>query len=130
MSFERRRTLRTPRRSIISSACFSAPAPIDSIAITAPTPKIMPSIVSADRSLWTERLLTALSNDSPNVIGHREAPSANLRQGGSRVVSRRGRRVAKGDLVPAREPFLHDHAADRRRPERHRHGANVAPVRL
>ena len=36
--------------------CCCAPAPIDSIATTAATPKIMPSIVSSERSLWTRRL--------------------------------------------------------------------------
>ena len=35
--------------------CCCAPAPIDSIETTAATPKIMPSIVSSERSLWTRR---------------------------------------------------------------------------
>src|SRR6266852_6291476 len=36
--------------------CFSAPAVIESIATTAPTPKIMPSMVSRLRSLCARRL--------------------------------------------------------------------------
>jgi hypothetical protein len=36
--------------------CCCAPAPIDSMETTAATPKIMPSIVSSDRSLWMNRL--------------------------------------------------------------------------
>ena len=36
--------------------CFSAPAVIESIATTAPTPKIMPSMVSILRSLCASRL--------------------------------------------------------------------------
>ena len=38
----------------ITSCC--APAPIDSIAMTAATPKIMPIIVSSERSLCARRL--------------------------------------------------------------------------
>ena len=37
--------------SVSTSRC--APAPIDIIETTAATPKIIPSIVSSDRSLWT-----------------------------------------------------------------------------
>jgi len=49
--FARTMTLRSPSLPIASSAFFSPPAPIDSIAMTAPTPNTMPSIVSAVRSL-------------------------------------------------------------------------------
>ena len=47
--------LRTPSCSMndITSCC--APAPIDSMATTAATPKIIPSIVSSERSLWASR---------------------------------------------------------------------------
>ena len=38
--------------------CCCAPAPIESMATTAATPKIMPSIVSSVRSLWSRRLST------------------------------------------------------------------------
>jgi hypothetical protein len=41
-----------PSRPIASSAFCSPPVPIDIMAITAPTPNTMPSIVSAVRSLW------------------------------------------------------------------------------
>ena len=42
---------RIPKFSITLRLSRSAPAPIDSIAITAPTPKIIPSMVRNDRSL-------------------------------------------------------------------------------
>src|SRR3954451_22377300 len=62
--FARTMTLRNPRRPIASSAFFSPPAPIDSIAITAPTPKIIPSIVSAVRSLCVARFCSAVVKGS------------------------------------------------------------------
>src|SRR5262249_32218523 len=49
-------TLRRPIVSMIRRLSFSAPAPIESMAITAPTPKIIPSIVRNVRSLWVYRL--------------------------------------------------------------------------
>ena len=42
--------------------CCCAPAPIDSIASTAATPKIMPSIVKRVRSLCASRLSTLRCN--------------------------------------------------------------------
>ena len=48
--------LRTPSCSMNAITSCCAPAPIDSIATTAATPKIMPSIVSSERSLWARRL--------------------------------------------------------------------------
>src|SRR4051794_35375455 len=41
---------------------FCAPAVIESIATTAPTPKIMPSMVSRLRSLWAKRLASPIFN--------------------------------------------------------------------
>ncbi len=61
-------TLRSPRRSIEARAWRSAPAPIDIMAITAPTPKIMPSMVSAERSLCAARLSSAERKASWGVI--------------------------------------------------------------
>ena len=49
-------TFRRPIASMISSAWRSAPAPIESIAITAPTPKMIPSIARNERSAWWRRL--------------------------------------------------------------------------
>ena len=40
-----------------SRTCFCAPLPIASIAITAPTPMMMPSIARNERSLFASRLL-------------------------------------------------------------------------
>ena len=47
--------LRTPSCSMNAITSCCAPAPIDSIATTAATPKIIPSIVSSDRSLCARR---------------------------------------------------------------------------
>ena len=49
-------TLRTPSCSMKAMTSCCAPAPIDSIATTAATPKIMPSMVSSERSLRERRL--------------------------------------------------------------------------
>src|SRR5262245_11279893 len=49
-------TLRKPIVSMIRRLSFSAPAPIESMAITAPTPNIIPSIVRKVRSLCVYRL--------------------------------------------------------------------------
>ena len=54
--------LRTPIASITAITCCCAPAPIESIATTAATPKIMPSIVSSERSLWAKRLSTPIAS--------------------------------------------------------------------
>ena len=54
--------------------CCCAPAPIDSIATTAATPKIMPSMVSSVRSLWRSRLSTLRPRSgSQRTDGHRAA---------------------------------------------------------
>src|SRR6266478_695304 len=47
--------LRTPSCSMKAMTFCCAPAPIESIATTAATPKIMPSMVNKDRSLWLVR---------------------------------------------------------------------------
>ncbi len=46
----------TPSKSMKLIISFCAPAVMDSMATTAPTPKIMPSMVSKLRSLCTSRL--------------------------------------------------------------------------
>src|SRR5690349_13509791 len=45
-----------PRSLICSTAARFAPSPIESIDTTAVTPKITPSVVSSERSLWLRRL--------------------------------------------------------------------------
>ena len=65
----RTRTLRSPSRSIEARAWRSAPAPIDIMAMTAPTPKIMPSMVRAERSLCAARLSSAEWMASRGVMG-------------------------------------------------------------
>src|SRR5438034_7330234 len=47
--------LRTPSCSMKPITFCCAPAPMESMATTAATPKIMPSIVRSDRSLWLVR---------------------------------------------------------------------------
>src|SRR5262249_23147984 len=50
--------------------CCCAPAPIESIETTAATPKIIPSIVSSDRSLCSSRLSTR-----SRKLGKKSAPT-------------------------------------------------------
>ena len=54
--------------------CCCAPAPIDNIDSTAATPKIIPSIVSSVRSLWSSRLsmLRPRSGSHSAVVARRE----------------------------------------------------------
>ncbi len=51
--------LRMPKFSMMRRLSRSAPAPMDSMAMTAPTPKIMPSMVRNERIFRRPRLLTA-----------------------------------------------------------------------
>ncbi len=46
-----------PSFLMASWASNEAPSPMASMAMTEQTPKMMPSMVSADRSLWSIRLL-------------------------------------------------------------------------
>src|SRR5262252_5040714 len=50
----------TPSWSMKLIISFCAPAVIESMATTAPTPKIMPSMVSRLRSLWAKRLASPI----------------------------------------------------------------------
>ena len=61
-------TFRSPMASMISRAWRSAPAPIDSIAITAPTPKMIPSMARNERSAWWRRLSRPDESASPGSI--------------------------------------------------------------
>src|SRR5260370_4342496 len=54
--------LRTPSRSMNAMTFCCAPAPMEGIATTAATPKIMTSMVSRERSLWLVRF------SNPNTI--------------------------------------------------------------
>src|SRR5688572_14240297 len=47
-----------PSFLMASCASYDAPSPMASIAMTEHTPKMMPSMVSTERSLWSSRLLT------------------------------------------------------------------------
>src|SRR5687768_15604177 len=99
-------TLRRPRRPMASRAFCSAPAPIDSIAITAPTPKIMPSMVRPVRSLCVARLPNAEVKVSRFSIACSFAVLL---------------RVLQRDLVAGDEPFGDDDAARARGADRDRH---------
>ncbi len=70
-------TFRRPIASMISSAWRSAPAPIESIAITAPTPKMIPSIARSERSAWWRRLSMPELSDSRRSI---TSPAPTARQ--------------------------------------------------
>src|ERR1700710_1628310 len=114
--------LRSPSRSIEASAWRSAPAPIDIMAITAPTPKIMPSMVSAERSLCAARLSSAERKASWGVMGllsadHQPAATPSRARGGSGRARRRldlgltggARGIAQGEHVAGRNArFDHD----------------------
>src|SRR6266849_4770776 len=69
--------LLTPNWSIMASISFSTPAVMDSMATTAPTPKIMPSMVSRLRSLWTRRLESPMysSGKYPESIDYFPLPA-------------------------------------------------------
>src|SRR3981081_2504537 len=114
----------SPIRWIICCAFFSAPAPIESIAMTAPTPKIIPSMVSADRSLWTARLRSARMNASPGFKDRFRVRRLSRR--------RRGRGgflgCGHGDGVAVGEAGRHDDAPDRGRAERHGNGREAAAI--
>src|SRR6185436_10989066 len=109
-SFARTITLRRPSRPMASSAFCSAPAPIDSIAMTAPTPKIMPSIVSAVRSLCVPRLPRAVRKVS----------------GFAFIVLRR---ILERQLVAGDQTARHDDASRAGRADRHDHRREL-PVLL
>src|ERR1035438_6079550 len=62
--------LLTPSWSMKLIICFWAPAVMESMATTAPTPKIMPSMVSRLRSLCAKRLAIPIFNSGitcPNI---------------------------------------------------------------
>src|SRR4029079_10786260 len=113
-------TLRMPRASISSSACFSAPAPMESMAITAPTPNTMPSMVRKARRRWARRLSRPLANDSRRSIS---APGGSEGGGGrGRRRRRAGRlRVLEGHAVALLQALLDDHAAHAARARSHLH---------
>ena len=60
-----------PRLLIWSSTRACAPAPTATIVITAPTPMMMPSIVSAERSLLTRSAASATRSVARKFIGTR-----------------------------------------------------------
>src|SRR3954452_7878289 len=79
----------TPSWSMKLIISFCAPAVIESMATTAPTPKIMPSMVSKLRSLCAKRLASPIFNsgiicERPSMLfrtrhaGHRTAAAALL----------------------------------------------------
>src|SRR5215831_6194845 len=68
----------TPSWSMKLIISFCAPAVIESMATTAPTPKIMPSMVSKLRSLCAKRLASPIFNsgrmcERPMLFGSRHA---------------------------------------------------------
>src|SRR6266568_5822482 len=63
--------LRTPSCSMKAITSCCAPAPIDSMATTAATPKIMPSIVSIERSLCARRFSSPRRNSGRKSVDQR-----------------------------------------------------------
>src|SRR4051794_26456339 len=57
-----------PRLAICACTCAFAPLPIPTIAITAPTPIIIPSAVRAERSLFRRSARNAIRNVDPKRI--------------------------------------------------------------
>src|SRR5207247_551380 len=57
-----------PRLAICASTCALAPLPIPTIAITAPTPMIIPSAVSTERILFRRSARKATLNVGPTLI--------------------------------------------------------------
>ncbi len=68
--------LRTPSCSMNAITSCCAPAPIDSMATTAATPKIMPSIVSSERSLCARRLSSPSRSSGRKSVGRAGDASA------------------------------------------------------
>ena len=103
-------TLRRPIASMISRAWRSAPAPIESIAITAPTPKMMPSMARNERSAWWRRLSRPEPSASRESITGPASParptSGRPRERASRVGSRRA------TTSPGREALVDHDARD------------------
>jgi hypothetical protein len=58
-----------PNCSKVEVIIVCAPLPIDIRAITAPTPIIIPSMVSEERSLLADRDFIAITNESTNFTG-------------------------------------------------------------
>ena len=69
-------TLRRPIASMISRAWRSAPAPIESMAMTAPTPKMIPSMARKERSAWWRRLERPEASASRGSITGPPPPAA------------------------------------------------------
>src|SRR4029079_8412284 len=94
------------------STCCCAPAPIDIIDTTSATPKIIPSMVSSERSLWTInvsrprrqsvriwRPVPSVSLAVIGVIGRRPASDPEERASSAGAWHRPGRRGALRALV-------------------------------
>src|SRR6266700_3171229 len=64
---EKMRITFCPRLAICASTCDFAPLPIPTIAITAPTPMIMPSAVSTERILFRRKARNATLNVDPTL---------------------------------------------------------------
>src|SRR5688500_4589067 len=112
-------TLRTPSCSMNAITCCWAPAPIDSMATTAATPKIMPSMVNSDRSLWTRRLskpsCRSCSQVPSSEFGSRSRAFTELGPGSGlqgpcapATLSFSGQRIAQRHLRTRREVGHHD----------------------
>ena len=60
----------SPRLAICASTCAFAPLPMPTIAMTAPTPMMMPSTVRTERSLFRRRARKAILKVESSLHGH------------------------------------------------------------
>ena len=97
-----------PSAAIRSSTAFCAPQPSATIVITAPTPMMMPSIVSIDRSAFDrmDEMATAKRLAEQHRLRARGAapPPPRRRRRRRLLLPHAGHRAAAGDLV---HPLLH-----------------------
>src|SRR5687767_9736436 len=65
---ERTMTLSTPRMAMRSRVSLRAPSEIETMASTLATPRMMPSVASAERNLWSDRSSRAIRSASNRFI--------------------------------------------------------------
>src|SRR6185369_11683986 len=128
-SFERTSTLCTPSRSMSASARRSAPAPMESMAMTAATPNIMPRVDRPVRMRREERFSRAKRTASEAfMLGSTSAG----RGGRTAEVGGALARIAERDHVALAQPRRDDDGAGRGGAEHDLGGeertARLAPV--
>ena len=109
-----------PSAAMRSSTAFCAPLPSATIVITAPTPMMMPSMVSTDRSLLARMDWKATAIVSPSSMAQRVPGAARRRRPARLLLLHAGQPAAAGDPVdPLPQLLLRLHQA-RARQDQHR----------